>query len=204
MKTSILTRAYAATVLILAGLLLGGCAATPSSYVVLINNDDGTVGQVEVSGIKGSTVLAAANHSAFIGADAHQTFVATPEQIHKDFGAAIMARPEKPATFLLYFDVGGARLTAESERQLPLIVTEIGRRAAPDISIIGHTDTAGDSDTNEQLGLERAQFVGGLLSSPKLNSENVRIISHGEKNLLIATPDNVVEARNRRVEVTVR
>ena len=114
------------------------------------------------------------------------------------------ARPRKPVSFLLYFEAGGAKLTPESELELTRIEAEINSRVAPDISIIGHTDTAGDDESNERLGLERARFVSGLFSSTKLNAEDVTVVSHGEKNLLVPTPDNIAEARNRRVEVTVR
>lgn len=191
-----------ATVLALAGLLLGGCAQ--KSYVVLLNNDDGTTGKVLVTSSKGTTELDKAHDAAFIDAEAGKTFVATPEQIQKDFGVAMSARPRKPVSFLLYFEVGGAKLTPESELELTRIVAEINSRVAPDISIIGHTDTAGDDASNELLGLERARFVSGLFSSTKLNAEDVTVVSHGEKNLLVPTPDNIAEARNRRVEVTVR
>jgi outer membrane protein OmpA-like peptidoglycan-associated protein len=43
-----------------------------------------------------------------------------------------------------------------------------------------------------------------LLQSAKLNLGNVTEESHGEKNLLVPTADNVDEPGNRRVDVTVR
>ncbi len=188
--------------LALTGLVLAGCAQ--KSYVVLLNNDDGSTGKVLVTGSKGKTVLDKAHEGTFIDTETGKTFVAKPEQIQKDFGVAMSARPQKPVSFLLYFETGGSRLTPESELELARIVAEISSRAVPDISIIGHTDTAGDDAANERLGLERAMLVSGLLSSPKLNAENVTVVSHGEKNLLVPTPDNTEEPRNRRVEVTVR
>ena len=57
---------------------------------------------------------------------------------------------------------------------------------------------------NEQLGMERARQVGTLLTGLNLTVDKVAIESHGEKNLLVATPDNTDEPRNRRVEITVR
>ena len=203
MKTdNILKTARIAAGLALTGLLLAGCAQ--KSYVVLLNNDDGSTGKVLVTSSKGQTVLDKAHEGTLIDTEAGKTFIAKPEQIQKDFGAAMSARPRKPVSFLLYFETGGAKLTPESELELTRIEAEINSRAVPDISIIGHTDTAGDDDANERLGLERAKLVSDLLSSPKLNAENVTIVSHGEKNLLVPTPDNVAEPRNRRVEVTVR
>ena len=188
--------------LALTGLLLVACA--PTSYVVLLNNDDGSVGKIQVSNGQGVTVLDKALEGAPMDEAAGKTFVATPQQIEKDFGVALAARPQKPATFLLYFQPGGSTLTPESELELTKVVAEINNRKVPDISIIGHTDTAGDSEQNERLGLERANMIRSLISSPKLNADNVSVVSHGEKNQLVPTPGKTAEARNRRVEITVR
>ncbi|MGV8805865.1 MAG: OmpA family protein [Polaromonas sp.] len=188
--------------LALAGLLLTACA--PASYVVLLNNDDGSVGKIQVSNSQGITVLDKAREGTLMNDAAGKTFVATPQQIEKDFGVALAARPPKPATFLLYFQPSGAALTPESELELAQVIAEIDSRKVPDISIIGHTDTAGESEPNERLGLERANMIRSLIQSSKLNADNVSVVSHGEKNLLVPTPDNTAEARNRRVEITVR
>ena len=191
-----------ATALTLTGLLLAACA--PASYVVLLNNDDGSVGKLQVSNSQGVTVLDKAREGTLMGDAAGKTFVATPQQIEKDFGTALAARPPQPAIFLLYFQPGGAALTPESELELAKVIAEIDNRKVPDISIIGHTDTAGESEPNERLGLERANMIRSLINSPRLNADNVSVTSHGEKNLLVPTPDNTAEARNRRVEITVR
>jgi outer membrane protein OmpA-like peptidoglycan-associated protein len=180
---------------------LTGCA---SSYVVLLPNSDGTVGKVEVTGAHGTTLLVNAMQGTKVSAASGDTFVATPAQIQSDFAGAIAARPQRPARFVLYFEAGGTTLTPESARDLALVQQEISARKVPDISITGHTDTAGDDAQNLQLGLERAQQVRALLSSPSLAADMVTVESHGEKNLLVPTADNVAEPRNRRVEISVR
>ena len=43
-----------------------------------------------------------------------------------------------------------------------------------------------------------------LLVAAGLDAALVEVASHGESNPLVPTPDNTAEARNRRVEVTVR
>ena len=47
-------------------------------------------------------------------------------------------------------------------------------------------------------------MVRGLLVSRGASGEILQVTSHGEKNLLVSTPDETEEPRNRRVEVTVR
>ena len=182
-------------------LTLAGCA---SSYVVLLPNADGTVGKVQVTSANGTNLLERPFQGALTSANAGQTFETTRERIQTDFADALAASPRKPVRFVLYFEAGGATLTPESQQELAKVVDEIATRKVPDISITGHTDTEGDANANLQLGLERAHQVRTLLASPQLTAENVAIESHGEKNLLVPTADNVAEPRNRRVEITVR
>ncbi len=192
---------------------LGGCTspppapaakAPPKSYLVLLENDDGSIGKVQLTTAQGTTNLAKAGQAARLQGAAGDTFQVNPAKIQQDFGTSMAASPQKPRTFLLYFEAGGAKLTPESQAEVNKIQDEINNRPVPDISIIGHTDTAGDADVNEKLGFDRARFVAKLLAATKVDAGKVVIESHGEKNLLIPTPDNTSEPRNRRVEVTVR
>ncbi|RIX49004.1 MAG: OmpA family protein [Rhodocyclales bacterium GT-UBC] len=181
---------------------LSGCAS--KSYVVLLPDEDGSVGKVVVNNAQGTTVLQAPREGAQLGGAAGKTFVVEQAQIDRDFGVALAASPRKPATYLLYFETGGAALTAVSQADLPRIRDDIKGRPAPDISVIGHTDTAGDAEANYKLGLKRAQQVVDLLGKTNLSPERITVDSHGERNLLVKTPDGIDEPRNRRVEVNVR
>jgi peptidoglycan-associated lipoprotein len=195
--------------------LLASCAAPPpppaaaspapsKSYVVLLSNSDGSTGQIKLTTAAGETVLAKAGQASLLNGPPGQSFEVSRAKIAQDFGAAMDARPAKPVSFLLYFLPGGAQLAPESVADINKVLAEIAARPVPDVSIIGHTDTAGDDATNERLGLERARYVAGLLASANLNPRNVSVESHGEKNLLVPTADNTNEPRNRRVEITVR
>ncbi|QZD87557.1 CHAT domain-containing protein [Qipengyuania psychrotolerans] len=70
------------------------------------------------------------------------------------------------------------------------------------VTFVGYTDTAGASDYNERLSLERARSVaddfqvhsGGYLGP-------VQLVGMGESAPLIPTADGMVEEANRRVEV---
>ena len=199
-------------------LLLLACASPPAapptppeSYVVLLSNDDGSTGQLELTNRAGTTRLDQNRQgtnladSSVASSAGGQTFFVSQRKIDQDFAAALAATPIAPVSFLLYFEVGGAKLSAQSEGVIAQILQAINVRAESDISIIGHTDTAGDDATNERLGLERARFVADLIgASRRIAANKVAVVSHGEKNPLVPTPDNTAEARNRRVEVTVR
>ena len=195
--------------------LLSGCSSPsspspstaalkePGSYVVLLPSPDGTVGQVVVEGSRGAQILQQAQLGTTLdGGDA--PFVVSAEQLQRDFGAAMAARPPLPEHFLLYFQMGGSDLAPESRAQLPRIVERARARIALDMSVIGHSDTQGRADANEALALRRAGDVAQQLRRLGLQDAVLSVESHGERNLLVATPDETPEPRNRRVEITLR
>jgi outer membrane protein OmpA-like peptidoglycan-associated protein len=77
-------------------------------------------------------------------------------------------------------------------------------RPVPEISVVGHTDTTGTPASNFELGMKRGIMVRNLLVDAGLDPSAVEVTSHGEAVLLVATPDEIYEARNRRVEITIR
>ena len=185
-------------VLILAVMLLGGCAS--KSYVVLIPSPDGSVGEVGVKGSKGEQVLNKAGQAGLLDGSPLRV---DERQVKEDFGDTIAALPRIPVRFLLYFSTG-ITLTAESQSLIPKIIADAKTRPAVDISVIGHTDTLYTDDYNNQLALRRATKVSELLTEKGLKANSMTIESHGKKNLLVQTPDNTWEPKNRRVEVSIR
>ncbi len=185
--------------------LLAGCASPPKpvSYVALLESPDGTTGKVVVKGGKGEQLIDKARHGAPLDGSQPAAPV-SDEKLKQDFGAAMAARPLLPERFLLYFESGGAVLTAESAALLPRIVESVTQRPGVDVSIIGHSDTVGKAETNAALALKRAQAIADLLKDKGLKAAALSVESHGEANLLVKTPDETPEPRNRRVEVSIR
>ena len=187
-------------------LVLSAC--TPTNLFVLLPDDDGKVGSIQVQNDAGSQTLDQAGQATGLdraGQEPVEPFVLEEEEIRDVFGEALDAQPEPPVTFLLYFEFGTADLTAESQALIPEILSTLdNRKAPPRIAVIGHTDTAGDASVNATLALNRARTVRDLLLRQAVDAEMVELTSHGESNPLIPTADNVSEPRNRRVEVTIR
>ena len=190
-------------ILFAAAMLVSACTSQPRSYVVLLPDASGNVGQVSVQSPRGEQKITNANQAVLIDGSG-PGFVVSPEQLQKDFGAALAASPRMPEQFLLYFESGGADLTADSEKLLVDLVERSRNRQSLDLSVVGHTDTQGSAEGNEALALQRAQSIAIRLSSMGIASTAISIESHGERNLLVPTPDETVEPRNRRVEVTLR
>lgn len=183
--------------------LLAGCASDPGSYVALLRSPDGSLGSVVVRSAQGEQVLSQAFKAAALDGNKEPYFV-TQEQLQRDFGAALAARPPLPEQFLLYFETGGAELTAPSKALLPKILERARARTGLDLSVIGHSDTQGKADANEALALKRASVMAEQLRQLGLQNATLTVESHGERNLLVATPDETPEPRNRRVEITLR
>ena len=171
--------------------------------MVLLPSPDGSVGQVVVQGASGAQVLKEAQTGTALDGGV-APFAVSAEQLQRDFGAALAARPALPEQFLLYFLAGGSELTPESKTLLPRILERARARVAVDMSVIGHSDTQGKADANEALALKRAGTIAQQLRQLGLQDAVLSVESHGERNLLVPTPDETAEPRNRRVEITLR
>jgi outer membrane protein OmpA-like peptidoglycan-associated protein len=179
-----------------------GCPpkAPEPSYVVLISSPDGSVGKVVIAGQKGERVLADVNQAG--GTDG--TAIKVDEQkIKKDFAEARGARPMIPVRQQLQFS-SGSTLTPASDALISEIIAEANARPAVDITVIGHTDTLQSEQYNYDLALKRANAVAALLKARGLKANSLTVESYGEKSLLVPTPDNTYEPRNRRCEVSIR
>lgn len=92
--------------------------------------------------------------------------------------------------------------------QAAAALTALGRAlSSPDLRpfrfrIEGHTDTEGDAALNMALSQRRAEAVRDfLLKGFPIAPSRLVAVGFGESQLLVPTPDNSSEARNRRVQV---
>lgn len=102
------------------------------------------------------------------------------------------------------FPSGSAMLTPQAEATLaPLGRALTSPALAPfRFRIEGHTDTVGDSISNQRLSERRAEAVRGyLVAKHGVAPGRLEAIGLGETNLLVPTQDGWSEARNRRVQV---
>lgn len=176
----------------------------PELFAVLPARD-GHIGAIVVHTASGDQVVNSAYGALRIGADGRTTAsTLTDTDVSGMFGATLDALPGSPASFLLYFLEGRDELTDESRAELERVFAELRRRPLPDIVVIGHTDTVGAIEYNDQLSLARAERVRQMLIERGLPAERIEAAGRGEREPLVPTADNVSEARNRRVEINVR
>jgi outer membrane protein OmpA-like peptidoglycan-associated protein len=115
-------------------------------------------------------------------------------EIRRIFGSALEALPPAPRHFTLNFRFESDELTDEARTLV----------SVPEVTVVGHTDTTGARAANVALGLKRANVVRAILVEAGLDSSSVEVTSHGEADPLVPTPDQTLEPRNRRVEISVR
>lgn len=190
----------------LAALLLVGCAKPMrDDLYVLMPDQDGKTGALSVESGGQQTVLDRPYASARVTEPGRLAAGAVTEQeARRTFGAALEAQPARPTSFTLYFLEARDELTPDSRQLLGRIVDEIGRRPAPEIVVIGHTDRVGAVPYNDTLSLRRAERVRDELVNVGIAADRIRVEGRGEREPLVSTADEVAEARNRRVEINVR
>ena len=188
-----------------AAAVLAACAAK-SNLVVVLPEADGHVGAVVVKDADGERVLdrAYAAEGGRAGAGSLSQVEVDEQEVQKIFGTALSARPIPPRTFTLYFISDSDQLTDASRADFEEVFVEVARRTTAEVVVTGHTDTIAPPDYNDRLSLRRAKSVRKLFIARGLPPESVVAAGRGERELLVQTPDKVREARNRRVEITVR
>lgn len=198
-------RGLSAAAVLCIAFLAGGCASR--STFVLLPDDDGSVGEVTLTNAGGMQKMTGAYWSVDVASA--EIAPEAPGQVdaayvQARFGDTLTATPRGQLSLILYFGSTAEDLTAESEAEIGRIVVAYGGYTAPEMRVIGHTDTTGDAASNDSLSLQRAETIRDRLIAEGVPADIIEIASHGETDLLIYTPDETREPRNRRVEVTVR
>lgn len=114
------------------------------------------------------------------------------------------AAPEPAINLTVQFATGSAELTAQAIGVLDSLGKALNDRALAGyrFRIEGHTDTVGAHEYNKELSDRRAAaVVDYLANSFHVDRSRVQAVGMGQDHLLIATPDQTPEPRNRRVQV---
>ncbi len=199
--------------------LVGGCGkksaqiqpppppAPKQNIFALLPEPDGKTGRIVVTNGGGAQELSQPRQAVRVErADVAPSAPFTLDQdgVRRLFGAALDVMPTPEVQFVLNFDEASDNLNAASLAALPAILRAIQDRRSTLVTVIGHTDTTGNPQSNYQLGMGRSQRVAGYLRDRGVDATSLFVDSHGEADLLVKTPRGEAEPRNRRVEVMVR
>ena len=196
-----------AVIVALAGALMVFLHSAPlgDELVVVMPSADGHLGLVVVErGDQRAVLDGPYAASRIVNGSAPTAERLTAADVKAEFASALQALPDRPKTFLVYFQEGTDELTAESRVEFEKILAELRERASPDVQVIGHTDRVGNLQYNDRLSLQRAERVRGELIKLGIPADRIEAAGRGEREPLVATDDEVAEPRNRRVEINVR
>jgi outer membrane protein OmpA-like peptidoglycan-associated protein len=186
-------------------LVTAGCGLPPN-VVVLIPDENGTVGKLAVhegaSTAELDRPLAAVNAGS--EASVRTVFTAQRADVDSEFAGALAATPRAPLVYILYFQSGLTELDPRSRGDLSATTAAAKVTSNVDISVIGHADATGSDAYNSALSLKRAQTIRDTLVAAGIPNDVIEVDYHGANNPLFPTPRGVAEPRNRRVEVTIR
>jgi OmpA-OmpF porin, OOP family len=102
------------------------------------------------------------------------------------------------------FATGSAKLTPQAMAMLDSLGRALSstQLAGYRFRIEGHTDTVGSAAYNQALSQQRAQAVAAYLAAKfNIAASRLEAIGVGEQGLLVPTPPQTPEPRNRRVQV---
>jgi|LauGreDrversion4_2_1035121.scaffolds.fasta_scaffold78201_3 OOP family OmpA-OmpF porin len=174
--------------------------------IVLLPDPTGKVGAVVVREGKSELLLnqAYAGVQAALGSELVRS-METEASVRARYSDLLDAISPRPVTFVVRFETGSAtRLTADANRVLEDMQKVLRQWPAPQLMVVGHTDSVGTVQDNDALSLRRAQTVSRFLAERGIAVQNIETAGRGERELLVVTKDGVADARNRRVEITVR
>jgi outer membrane protein OmpA-like peptidoglycan-associated protein len=187
----------------IAAFILFSGPGKPKDEVVLLPGPDGRPSGVVVVEREGERHVLDRSYVASRSGEA-RVVQRAEKDVRAQFGSVLAALPPRPAKFQLYFVSGTDELTGESKGELAKVLEEMKRRSAPDVAVIAHTDTVGEHEANDRLSAQRAERMKSYLVGIGVPAERIQASGRGERELLVATPDNTDEPRNRRVEINVR
>ena len=119
-------------------------------------------------------------------------------------GQAQPPAPEPAINLTVQFATGSADLTPQAIEVLDNLGKALSDQALVGyrFRIEGHTDTVGTHEYNKELSDRRAAAVVDYLANNfHVDRSRVQAVGMGEDQLLISTPDQTPEPRNRRVQV---
>jgi outer membrane protein OmpA-like peptidoglycan-associated protein len=201
-------------------LSIAGCAPKPApapapppppppkqNLVVLLPDQEGRPSSIAVTNSGGAQTLTAPYQAVRVENSSTAPtppFTMDQADVRRVFGAALDTLPTPEVSFTLYFVGDSDVLVPESKAKLQDIMAAIRERHSTAISLIGHTDTMGDSRYNEGLGRRRAEAVAKVIREQGVDASSLFAESHGDADLAVKTARGVDEPRNRRVQVIIR
>lgn len=107
------------------------------------------------------------------------------------------------AWYQVYFDSNKFDIDARGRMIIDRVAYVVKNNAATRVTVIGKTDRVGTAAANMALSQRRADQVRDALIAAGVPADRIDTSWTGEGKYAAATPDQIVERRNRVVDITV-
>ena len=108
-----------------------------------------------------------------------------------------------PGPFIVYFGWDSDDLDQAAMDTLAAAASAFREFGIARIVAVGHADTSGPDDYNQDLSMRRAQSVQGALETLGIAASAMNLEARGERDNRVPTGDGVREQQNRNVEITL-
>lgn len=101
------------------------------------------------------------------------------------------------------FASGSANLSSSFYPALDSVANVLAKSPDTTITISGHTDSKGNSSSNQQLSQNRADSVARYLVNKGVNSQRIQTVGFGDRNPIASNDNEDGRSKNRRVEIKI-
>jgi len=114
------------------------------------------------------------------------------------------APPAPTKSWMVFFDTNSTTLSQQGSMTVTEAATAAKSMPNSRVGVTGFTDTDGNPAYNQQLSVRRADAVKRALVSNGIAPQAITTNGSGEASLLIETPDQTKNEKNRRVQIVVQ
>jgi outer membrane protein OmpA-like peptidoglycan-associated protein len=114
------------------------------------------------------------------------------------------APPPPPKSWMVFFDTNSTTLSQQGSMTVTEAATVAKSMSTSRVAVTGYTDTDGNPAYNQQLSIRRADAVKTALVRNGIAAQAITVNGSGEAGLLIETPDQTKNEKNRRVQIVVQ
>lgn len=104
---------------------------------------------------------------------------------------------------VVYFNLDSSKLNSRGKQVIDAVANGVKQLSTYNVKLSGYTDTLASNAYNERLSNRRAATVKSALIARGVDAGAINTEGFGETNNAVPTADNVPEALNRRVEISI-
>ncbi len=210
-------RLKAASALILATLLIAGCARNPATGKMEMSSTGlgatiGALGGAAVGAVAddGRGALIGAGIGALAGGAVGAYMDRQEAELRNDLAGSGVGVSRQGDNIVLTmpsnvtFDFDSTRIRGEFQGTLTDVARTLGDYEQTYVDVVGHTDSTGSTTYNQGLSERRARSVADYISARGVIPPRINIGGYGETQPIASNAYEAGRQQNRRVEIYIR